>query len=78
MFPQKCFVFAKYVVLLICNIWKHLCWTYFYNLVASFRRVQQQKTFVMLSRLGSGGLDERGGGGLSEYTVTKNVAVTKM
>ena len=35
-------------VLLTCNIWKHLCWTHFYNLVASFRRVQRQKTFIIL------------------------------
>ena len=43
----------------------HLYWTHFYNLVASFRRVQQQKFFVMLS--GFWPLRGCGGGSLSEY-----------
>ena len=55
---QKIYCFHKNVlylqdIVLTCNIWKHLCWTHFYNLVASFRRVQQQKNFVMLSRFWS-------------------------
>ena len=34
LFPQKCFVLED--ILLACNIWKHFCWTHFYNLVASY------------------------------------------
>ena len=33
LFPQKCFVLED--ILLACNIWKHFCWSNFYNLVAS-------------------------------------------
>ena len=75
LFPQKCFLFAGYSAI-TCNIWKHLCWTHFYNLVASFRKVQQQKSFVMLSRY----WPIRGcrGGVLSEYIKIrdKNVAAS--
>ena len=62
-------------ILLTYNIWKHLSWTHFYNLVASIRRVQQPKTFVMLSGFWS--LRGCGGGGLSEYIKIcgENVAV---
>ena len=62
-------------ILLTYNIWKHLSWTHFYNLVASIRRVQQPKTFVMLSGFWS--LRECWGGGLSEYIKIcgENVAV---
>ena len=52
---QRIYCFHKNVlylqnIVLTCNIWKHLSWTHFYNLVVSFRRVQRQKSFVMLSR----------------------------
>ena len=69
----KMFCICK--ILLTCNIWKFLCWTHFYNLVASFRRVHWQKMFVMLSTFWP--LRRCGGGGLSEYNETcdENVAV---
>ena len=71
LFPQKCLYLQD--ILLICNVWKHLCWTHFYNLVASFRTVQRPKTFVMFSEF----WPLRGGGGLSEYIKVcgENVAV---
>ena len=52
-------------ILLTCNIWKDLFWNHFQNLVGSFRRVQQQNIFVMLSRFWL--LRGCEGGGLSEY-----------
>ena len=63
-------------ILLTCNIWKNLCWGHFYNLVASFRRVEWQELFVILSRF----CPLRGwcwGGGLGECikTCDENVAV---
>ena len=42
-----------------------MCWNHFYKLVASFRTVQQPKTFVMLN--GFWPLRGCEGGGLSEY-----------
>ena len=62
-------------ILLTCNIWKHLCWNHFHNLVAPFKRVQRQKNFVILSGFWS--LRGCGGGNLSEYIkiCDKNVAV---
>ena len=53
----------------------NMCWTHFYNLVASFRMVQRPKTFVMLS--GFWPLRGYGSVGLSEYIKIcgENVAV---
>ena len=78
---QRIYCFHKNVlylqnIVLTCNIWKHLCWTHFYNLVASFRRVQQQKRFVMLSRFW---LIRGGEGGGSDECIKicdENVAVS--
>ena len=62
-------------ILITCNVWKYLCWTHFYNLVAWFRTLQRPKTFVMFS--GFLPLRGCGGGGLSEYIKIcgENVAV---
>ena len=59
-------------ILLIFNIWKYLCQTHFYNLLASFRE-QQQKTFVVLSGLWP--LRGCGGGDLNESIKNEKLVI---